>query len=420
MTRVRLFAAIALLGLAACRVSAPGAPDASCACPAVVVAPAPPPPGPLPPLKPSRVEPTASSPHVEPLAVCEAKGRLPLDAARDYYDDGAFEKALSCAAQASALLPNDVLAHTERGNALSALSRFDEAKHAYARALALDPDALDALLGAAHLYTVALPSTRDNDELGSLYAERGFELARGQKDVETAVQFARLSAMAFNDVGQSQDAVDRAAWALAKKPGDPEAAYERAVGLFELVRLAEAKKAFTSLLDDKERGAHAHHRLALILERNGGEKEAQAHFARAAALSPEDFPPPVLLPPEEFAVALEKTVQSLPQDMQKDLRGVPVQMEDLPSEADLTANEPPLSPTILGLFRGPPLGEACEPEPGAKPGEPCRSIAVYRKNLARAVHTRAELLEQIRVTLLHEIGHLRGEDDYELAARGLE
>jgi predicted Zn-dependent protease with MMP-like domain len=34
--------------------------------------------------------------------------------------------------------------------------------------------------------------------------------------------------------------------------------------------------------------------------------------------------------------------------------------------------------------------------------------------------TQEELLAQIRVTLLHEIGHLRGEDDDELAARGLE
>ena len=34
--------------------------------------------------------------------------------------------------------------------------------------------------------------------------------------------------------------------------------------------------------------------------------------------------------------------------------------------------------------------------------------------------SREELNEQIRVTLLHELGHLRGEDDSELAARGLE
>jgi predicted Zn-dependent protease with MMP-like domain len=47
-------------------------------------------------------------------------------------------------------------------------------------------------------------------------------------------------------------------------------------------------------------------------------------------------------------------------------------------------------------------------------------VVLYRKNLARAVKSHDELIEQIRVTLLHEIGHLRGEDDVELAARGLE
>ena len=40
--------------------------------------------------------------------------------------------------------------------------------------------------------------------------------------------------------------------------------------------------------------------------------------------------------------------------------------------------------------------------------------------LVGGLRSRAELIEQIRVTLHHEVGHLRGEDDLELAARGLE
>jgi predicted Zn-dependent protease with MMP-like domain len=98
-----------------------------------------------------------------------------------------------------------------------------------------------------------------------------------------------------------------------------------------------------------------------------------------------------------------------------DLAGVPVTAEELPKDEDLLSGEPPLSPAILGLFRGPPLTEKC-----SKEENPCRSVALYRRNLARAVRTRDELREQVRVTLLHEVGHLRGEDDFELAARGLE
>ncbi len=365
-----------------------------------------------------RHEPTTATPHAEALAVCQAKGQLPLDAAQAYFDAGDFEQALSCAAQASALTPNDALAHTERANALGALERFDEAKLAYSRALAVDPDSIDALLGAAHFYAVALPSTRELDELGSLYAERGLELSRSQHDQDTAVQFARISAMAFNDLGQSSDAVERAEWVLEHKPQDPEAAYERAVGLFELCRFPEAKKAFTGLLTDADRSAHAHHHLGLLLEREGRLDDAQKHFDQAQKLDAADFPPSVMLEREAFQTELKKAIAALPEDMRRDLKGVPVQAEDIPSIEDLTSGEPPLSPTILGLFRGPSLSDPCGAEPEVDGS--CRSVVLYRKNLGRAVKTEAELIEQIRVTLLHEVGHLRGEDDFELAARGLE
>lgn len=367
-------------------------------------------------------EPTVATPHVAPLAVCDAEGKLPLEAARDFFDRSEFERALSCAAQASALFPNDAIAHTERANALAALNRDEEAKMAYARALAVDPESLDALMGAAHFYAVTLPSTRENDELGSLYAERGLELAQTQKDDESALQMGLISAMAYNDLGQPSEALERADWVLqhGKRKADPDASYERALALFELCRFNEAKAAFTGLLDDAERGAHAHHHLGLLLERENKLKDADKHFASAREKSKDDFPEPVMLSEEEFRSEVKKAVAKLPDDMKRDMRGVPVGTEDLPGTDDLKAVEPPLSPTILGLFRGPPLDEQCTPEPGAAADAPCRSVVLYRKNLARAVKTRDELIEQIRVTLLHEVGHLRGEDDFELAARGLE
>lgn len=367
-----------------------------------------------------RLEPTTHTPHVQPLAVCESNGKLPLDAAREAFDARQYEKALSCAAQAAALAPHDVLAHTERANALAQLGRHHEATLAYARALAIDPDSLDALAGAAHFYIVLVPSSRELDELGASYAERGFDLSLAQRDDGFALSFARLSAMGFNDTGQPHEALERADWVLSREKEDPEALYERAVALFELCRFADARAAFGRLLKDEERAAWAHHHLGLLLERDGKEREAEIHFGKARALDPESFPEPVLLTPAEFQKELDAALARLPTDMRRDLEGVPVAMEDLPEEADLTSGDPPLSPSILGLFRGTPLGEACVPEPGARPGAPCRSIALYRKNLARAVKSRDELVEQISVTLLHEIGHLRGEDDSELAARGLE
>ncbi|RKH37684.1 metallopeptidase family protein [Corallococcus sicarius] len=351
--------------------------------------------------------------EVHPLAVCDSRGEAPLDAARSYYDGARFDAALSCAAQAAALDPDSAAAHAERGAALAALDREPEAQLAFARALAIDPGDPDALLAAAHLYAVQLPSSRERDELGALYAERG--LSQPSTPPELVPALALVAAMAFNDLGQSEQALERSAIVLAREPGNAEAKYEKALALFELCRFREAKAAFTSLLPDKGRAAHAHQHLGLLLEREGRWKQAEEHFAQARALEPEDFPPPPLPSPEEFKAQVTRALADLPEDMHRDLSGVPVATEELPSEDDLLANQPPLSPTILGLFRGPSLHEPCD---GTE--TPCRSVALYRRNLARAVRTPEELREQIRVTLLHEIGHLRGEDDEELAARGLE
>ena len=353
---------------------------------------------------------------VEPLAVCEARGASPLDAARAAYQDADWKRALSCAAEAAARSPDDPAAHSERAAALSALGRFDEARLAYARALALDPDHLDALLGAAHLYGVSLPSTRENDELAFLYSERGRQLAADGNDEQLTAEFALLSAMAANDLGEATLALDRAEEAGRVLEGDTDVAYERAVALFELCRFEAARTGFLALRVDKEHGAHAFQHLGLLLERDQKWAEAEASFHTARELAPEDFPPPVLLSEGEFREAVLHAVKGLPKDMQKDLRGVPVTTEEIPRDEDLRDGEPPLSPTILGLFRGPSLSEPC---PADEKG-PCRSVVLYRRNLARAVVTQDELLEQIRVTLLHEVGHLRGEDDMELAARGLE
>lgn len=411
---MRFSTTVAALLFAGCTCTAPVQAPADagvCACAPAPVASV------TPPRAPAHHEPSTAAP---PLAVCDSGGRLPLDAAREAFDALQYEKALSCAAQAAALSPSDVLAHTERANALAQLGRHHEATLGYARALALDPDSLDALAGAAHFYIVLMPSSRELDELGAAYAERGFELAISHRDDAFARSFARLSAMGFNDTGLSHEALERADWVLSREPADPEALYERAVALFELCRFADAKLAFTALLADAERAAWAHHHLGLLLEREGKLRQAQVQFDKAHALDAESFPAPVLLSREEFQAELQRALGQLPEDMRRDLEGVPVEVEDLPRELDLTSGEPPLSPSILGLFRGTPLHEVCEPEPDAAPGAPCRSIALYRKNLARAVKTKQELIEQISVTLLHEIGHLRGEDDSELAARGLE
>jgi len=363
----------------------------------------------------SHLEPAHGSRHA-PLPVCDARDGDPLFAARTHFDAGDYLAALSCASQAVALDLHDADAHAERGAALSALERFDEAKLAYARLFALDPDHVDGLLGAAHLYGVLLPGSRGNDHLAALYAERGMRLPPADSD--TRARFALVSAIAHNDLGQPHRALERAEEALRLMPDHPEGLHERALAHFERSAFEAAARDFLRLLEDPVAAASAHHHLGLILERQpGASQQAAAYLERARTLAPAHFRHPVDVSPEAFQAAVDRILTALPDDMRADLEGIPIEVEEQPSEEDLLGDEPPLSPMILGLYRGPPLGVAC---PAEATDRPCRSIALYRRNLQRAASEREDLEKQIEVTLLHEVGHLRGEDDHELEARGLD
>ncbi len=394
----RLFATFILLG--ACRASPP----------ATAPAEAPPP-------KPVLAMPSAERhDHVhEPIAPCAAPDGDYLARAVASYDARDFDTALSCAVQAAAAQPDDPAAHSERAAALTALGKLEGARLAYARTLAIDPDHADALLGAADLYLPRLPAEREHTELGLAYAQRGHRLATKSRDRELAGQFAILLATAFNNLGRGVDAIAMADEAVLAGIEVPLARYERASALYELCRFDEAKREFQKLAGDSDRAPYVHHFLGLLAERDGNLATAEREFAQARKLAPEDFPPEVPITAKEFAELVARTVRALPADMRADLESVPVRTQDLPDLDDLVGGDPVLSPAILGLFRGPPKSWECTPGEGE-----CRTIVLYRKNLQRVVRSREELEQQVRVTLEHEIGHLRGEDDVQLAARGLE
>ncbi len=342
-----------------------------------------------------------------------------LDRSAERFDAGDFEGSLACAEEGTRTDPRSVEAHHDRGAALQELGRLDEARDAFARALALDPEDPETLAGAADLWINRLPPSTEHSETGLELARRGsHRVRRGHSERSLAARLALLEGQALNDLGRSREALARleaaAATVVAGSADDQRVRYERAAALFELCRFEEARAGFLAVLAKNPDDAWAHHHLGLALERLGDEAGAEREFAAAQRLSPGDFKPPVLVPPSEFRALVDGEVARLPPLLVADLCRVRLETADLPELDDLTAEEPPLSPTILGLYRGAPLDD-----PGADPRDP-RTIVVYRKNLGRAVASRDELVAQIRTTLLHELGHVRGEDDDALRARGLE
>ncbi|MDX2091834.1 MAG: metallopeptidase family protein [Kofleriaceae bacterium] len=350
----------------------------------------------------------------------EARVGALLEEANRQIEASAFGAAWTCADRAADLLPTSVEAHHLRGAALAALGRDADAQLAYSLALSLDPDDPETLRAVADFYINGKGERgRDALRLGLELAQRGSRRvqARRRRNPPLAADLAVLEAQALNDLGRSDEALVRIDAALRLAPGRGDALHERGVALFDLSRFADAKAAFSRAIVIQPDDAYTHQMLGLSLEQLGEFDAADASLAKARSLAPLELSPPVLISVAEFQQEIDAVVEGLPAERKAHVKAIKVEIADLPAPADLAAVNPPFPPTILGLYRG-PVGPAAHLPP--QPGEEPRSIVLYRKNLARAVKTRAELSEQIRDTLLHEIGHLEGLDEDDLRRRGME
>ena len=334
------------------------------------------------------------------------------------YDQGDYARARACAEAALEVEPRSVAALQDRATALVASGELEAARLAYATALAVDPDDPDTLYGAADLYVTRRSGQREELLLGREYALRGARIAQAppRRDRVEAGELLLLAAMAENDLGESRRALEHAFQAQRLGANEADARYERGVALYELCRFAEARSALRRVVEIVPDDAWAHYYLGLVAERLGERGRAEALLRRARQLAPSEFVPPVEMDRKAFEQEVVRAVASLPEEERRALAHVPVEVADEPALEDLTAVDPPLSPTILGLFRGPSEHERCRAEDGPR----CRSIVFYRLNLERFARSEAELREQVKVTLLHELGHLHGESDEQLRARGLE
>ncbi len=364
--------------------------------------------------------------HEEQVVECPAKipdtadddTRLSalLDEAEKQIEQAAYSAAWTCADRAADLAPDSVEAQHLRGAALAALGRDADAQTAYSLALALDPDDPETLRAVSDFYINGKGERgRDAIRLGLELAQRGSRraLARRRRNAPLAADLAILEGQALNDLGRSDEALERIDAALHLAPARGDALHEKGVALFDLSRFAEAKAAFEKALGLQPDDAYTHQMYGLTLEQLGDQTDAEVELHRAIELAPNEISPAVMVSFDEFQREVDDDVNALPADRRARVRAIKIEISDLPDPADLKAVSPPFPPTILGLYRG-PVGRA------VAPGEDPPSIVLYRKNLARAVKTRAELSEQIRDTLLHEIGHLEGLDEDDLRRRGME
>ena len=278
--------------------------------------------------------------------------------------------------------------------------------------MAHPPDAPDPRFDAA-----AAALQEGDAERAVTLARQGARQARREGDDPLAADLRWLEGAALLELEEPMAALAALAEALKLAPDHLDALLERADALFELCRFDAALASAQAIADAAPDEARAHRLLGLLAERRGDSSEAARAFARARKLDPEAYPRPHTLSKRDFDAAVERAFMALPEPVRRYLANVPVTVEDLPADQDLLDSDPPLPPTILGLFRGAPYGQKLSADPWSHLPS---SIVLYQRNLERATVDRAELEEEIATTLVHEVGHFLGLDEEELWARGLE
>jgi predicted Zn-dependent protease with MMP-like domain len=117
-----------------------------------------------------------------------------------------------------------------------------------------------------------------------------------------------------------------------------------------------------------------------------------------------------------FLTLARRAFERLPKQFRDHLEHVEFVVEDWPSRELLESLDlDPEEDTLLGFYDGVPVGERSVTD---APAPVTDTIYLYQGALEEACETEAELVEEIRVTLLHEIGHHFGLEDDEIEKLG--
>lgn len=123
----------------------------------------------------------------------------------------------------------------------------------------------------------------------------------------------------------------------------------------------------------------------------------------------------IRLSEEEFGKLVDEAIATLPEEFRPYMENVTVEIQPMPSrefmrtmDIDCRADE------LLGFYHGVPLTEKSVSSVYEYP----ERIYIFQRNIESFCDSREEVVEQVRETVLHEIGHHFGMDEDDLDELG--
>ncbi|MBK8561279.1 MAG: metallopeptidase family protein [Dehalococcoidia bacterium] len=117
----------------------------------------------------------------------------------------------------------------------------------------------------------------------------------------------------------------------------------------------------------------------------------------------------------EFRRLVREAVASLPPDLLKSVHNVDIVIERRPTARDRKQAKLGAGGLLLGLYHGIPLTKRGEYYNLVAPDK----ISIYQEHIEAVCRDDDEIREQVRKTVLHELGHYFGIDDDRLHQLGM-
>ncbi len=334
-----------------------------------------------------------------------------LDQAMEASHGGRTDEALAWLDEALKAHPDGAEAHNSRGEILWDEGKVDEAVAEFELATRADPKFVAAHLNRAEVLVEEFGAYEESiAHCDRLLGGEG-DLPRLDRNTEAEVYYLKSKALFY------QDELDGSLFLVrrAMKTAGEQSVFRAFEGqiLFEMGRFEESRRQLERAVSLEPDAAHSLYYLGLVLERLGDTEASQRAFARAASIDANHYPVPASISEDAFARAAKEALDNLPRSIREEAERVAVLIEEFPSE-DLIERED-VSPQILGIYLGVPRTEAAATD---QPQDLDR-IILFKRNLEKACRDEQELVEEIRRTVTHEVGHYLGLDEDDLERLGI-
>jgi len=113
---------------------------------------------------------------------------------------------------------------------------------------------------------------------------------------------------------------------------------------------------------------------------------------------------------QRFAKLVEEALRELPQPFAQHLEEVSVEIKDRPTQKQLKDQGLEEDELLLGLYVGHPMTQRSVEFSGMLPD----AIYIFQEDVELVSESEKDLIHQVRITVLHEIGHHFGMDEDDL------